>query len=386
MEAIKDMSNTMAGHVTSATTTVYSTTTSTVTAMAVLQPETKTKAMLLGPFQIMKVGRIIKNMQASDMDFSEEEIDIVVKAIYVTQSDEDLQKAFDMFDLKENGESKGFIKGDDFKTVLPLCGEEMDPDQIDDLFDKVDEDKSGNLEFPEFKHLMLAVNPTDGKSSIPGFDMFKERAGMIPGAGHVGAAYDKIGSGLGAGFSTVSGHAQALPGANHVGTGLDTMTDLAGKGIFGAMSITGKVVSGVGSGLASAADVAAANAAVAATLKPSTTSGLAGANPLQMTKIGRIIKSMKASETTFTNDDIDMIIKALYVKKTPELYKQAFDLFDLKFSGTTPPSLLGKLSADEFKIVLPLLGENIDPEKLDSLFKEVDADGSGSIELSEFTT
>merc|ERR1712226_1126374 len=297
MEAIKDMSNTMAGHVTSATTTVYSTTTSTVTtmggkgmamtsgmtsgisegitAMAVLQPETKTKAMLLGPFQIMKVGRIIKNMQASDMDFSEEQIDIVVKAIYVTQSDEDLQKAFDMFDLKENGESKGFIKGDDFKTVLPLCGEEMDPDQIDDLFDKVDEDKSGNLEFPEFKHLMLAVNPTDGKSSIPGFDMFKERAGMIPGAGHVGAAYDKIGSGLGAGFSTVSGHAQALPGANHVGTGLDTMTDLAGKGIFGAMSITGKVVSGVGSGLASAADVAAANAAVAATLKPSTTSGLA---------------------------------------------------------------------------------------------------------------
>jgi len=267
-----------------------------------------------------------------------------------------------------------------------LCGEEMDPDQIDDLFDKVDEDKSGNLEFPEFKHLMLAVNPTDGKSSIPGFDMFKERAGMIPGAGHVGAAYDKIGSGLGAGFSTVSGHAQALPGANHVGTGLNTMTDLAGKGIFGAMSITGKVVSGVGSGLASAADVAAANAAVAATLKPSTTSGLAGANPLQMTKIGRIIKSMKASETTFTNDDIDMIIKALYVKKTPELYKQAFDLFDLKFSGTTPPSLLGKLSADEFKIVLPLLGENIDPEKLDSLFKEVDADGSGSIELSEFTT
>ena len=54
----------------------------------------------------------------------------------------------------------------------------------------------------------------------------------------------------------------------------------------------------------------------------------------------------------------------------------AFAVFDKDGSGV--------LNAAEFKLALPLMGEDVPPEEIEAMFEEVDADGSGKIEFVEF--
>lgn len=295
---------------------------STYALMTVLNADTKAKIVGLSPLQANKVGRIITHMQGSDMEFSNEEIDLVVKSLYVSQSDEDLQAAFDMLDKKLNdGKAEGHLKADAFKKVLPLVGEDVPPEKIDELFKEVDSDGSGQIEFDEFKALMLAMNPKDGDKGSFGNMSFTPRD--IPGASSVMGGISSFGSSLGDNFTTLS------------------------------------------------------------VLKSTTNAKLMGGSPLLLGKVGRIIKAMQSSEYNFTNDEIDDVVKSLYVTKSDEDFQKVFDMFDKRLSGGDGQGFLG---AEKFKKVLPLLGEDVPPEKIDEVFAQVDSDGSGNIEFDEFKT
>eukprot|EP00299_Pterocystis_sp_00344_P011246 c5208_g1_i1.p1 GENE.c5208_g1_i1~~c5208_g1_i1.p1 ORF type:complete len:275 (-),score=78.90 c5208_g1_i1:91-882(-) len=120
-------------------------------------------------------------------------------------------------------------------------------------------------------------------------------------------------------------------------------------------------------------------------LKVTTQAKLVGTSPLSLAKIGRIIKALQSSEYTFSDNEVDTIISALYVSRDDaEVMRAAFDIFDEKLSESQTRK--GKLSANVFKQVLPLVGEDIEPEKVEQLFNEVDSNGSGSIEFDEFKT
>ena len=63
--------------------------------------------------------------------------------------------AFEVFDK----ERKGFLLAEEFRTVLPLLGEDVPEEEIDRLFIMADEDNSGSLEFDEFQILVRGMNP-----------------------------------------------------------------------------------------------------------------------------------------------------------------------------------------------------------------------------------
>jgi len=44
--------------------------------------------------------------------------------------------------------------------ALPLLGEDVDPEQVETLFQEVDTDGSGKIEFPEFCVMVKAMNPS----------------------------------------------------------------------------------------------------------------------------------------------------------------------------------------------------------------------------------
>ena len=48
-----------------------------------------------------------------------------------------------------------------FIQALPLLGENMLPSQVDKLFEDVDTDGSGQIEFPEFCVMVKSMNPKD---------------------------------------------------------------------------------------------------------------------------------------------------------------------------------------------------------------------------------
>jgi len=97
-------------------------------------------------------------------------------------------------------------------------------------------------------------------------------------------------------------------------------------------------------------------------------------SPLQLRKVGAVIQQMQTAE--YSDDQINDVCRALFLDQSEEDMAVAWKVFD--------HAEVGYLDGVEFKKALPLLGENVAPGEIDSLFKEVDADGSGKIEFPEF--
>lgn len=97
-------------------------------------------------------------------------------------------------------------------------------------------------------------------------------------------------------------------------------------------------------------------------------------SPLQLRKVGAVIQQMQSAE--YSDEAINDVCRALFLDQTEEDMATAWKVFDT--------AELGYLDSEEFKKALPLLGENVPPAEIDSLFKEVDTDGSGMIEFPEF--
>jgi hypothetical protein len=81
---------------------------------------------------VLQIGRIIQAMQESEYKFTDDEVDDVVKALYVTQTDEDFQKVFDMFDrrLNSSADLRGHLTATTFRNVLPLVGEDIPAERV----------------------------------------------------------------------------------------------------------------------------------------------------------------------------------------------------------------------------------------------------------------
>ena len=60
-----------------------------------------------------------------------------------------------VFDLSGKGE----LDAAEFKKALPLMGEDVSDEKIEELFQLADKDGSGRIEFPEFMILMKGMNP-----------------------------------------------------------------------------------------------------------------------------------------------------------------------------------------------------------------------------------
>eukprot|EP00658_Telonema_sp_P-2_P040442 TRINITY_DN28925_c0_g1_i1.p1 TRINITY_DN28925_c0_g1~~TRINITY_DN28925_c0_g1_i1.p1 ORF type:complete len:221 (+),score=69.72 TRINITY_DN28925_c0_g1_i1:59-721(+) len=121
----------------------------TMTAAAVLDAEFS----LMNPLQLRKAGAIVGNMK--DAGYDNKQINHICRALFGDHSDEDMQCAWEVFDHKGVGE----LDVDEFKEVLPLMGETVPPEEVAQLFDDVDENGSGRLEYPEFVKLIKAMNP-----------------------------------------------------------------------------------------------------------------------------------------------------------------------------------------------------------------------------------
>jgi len=65
----------------------------------------------VSPLQLRKVGAIIKNMQGAN--YSDEQINDVCRALFLTQSEEDMAVAWKVFDADESG----FLDGEEFKKA-----------------------------------------------------------------------------------------------------------------------------------------------------------------------------------------------------------------------------------------------------------------------------
>merc|ERR1719253_665178 len=120
--------------------------------MSVLDSATKVK---MNPLQLRKAGAIIQNMQGAE--YNDEQINDVCRALFLDQTEEDMQKAWKVFDLA--GEGK--IASEDFRKALPLMGEDVPEEKIDELFKLADADGSGRIEFNEFTTMMKGMNPKD---------------------------------------------------------------------------------------------------------------------------------------------------------------------------------------------------------------------------------
>merc|ERR1719478_1638739 len=134
------------------------------TALTVLDAGTKAR---MNPLQMRKAGVIIGNMQGAG--YSDEQINDVCRALFLDQTEDDMKKAWLVFGLSGKGE----LDGAEFRKALPLMGEDVPEERIEELFKLADEDGSGRIEFDEFVILMKGMNPKDGESSaFGGFSSF----------------------------------------------------------------------------------------------------------------------------------------------------------------------------------------------------------------------
>lgn len=108
----------------------------------------------ISPLQLRKVGAIIRNMQ--DAGYGNEQINYICRALFLSQCEEDMRTAWKVFDIDQSG----YLDGEEFKKALPLLGEDVDPEQVETLFQEVDTDGSGKIEFPEFCVMVKAMNPS----------------------------------------------------------------------------------------------------------------------------------------------------------------------------------------------------------------------------------
>ena len=87
-----------------------------------------------------------------------------------------MQPAFAVFD-KDNS---GVLDGEEFKRALPLMGEDVPEEEIEKMFNAVDCDGSGRIEFGEFMTLVRQMNPKEHGEKEGGFSLSSVSLPEIP--------------------------------------------------------------------------------------------------------------------------------------------------------------------------------------------------------------
>jgi len=87
---------------------------------------------------------------------------------------------------------------------------------------------------------------------------------------------------------------------------------------------------------------------------------------------------MRVKDGAYTDEQINAVIRALFLQEDADMVV-AWGVF-----CDDPTNPKAGLESRTLKEVLPLLGEDVDPKEVKTLFKRVDTDGSGKIEYDEF--
>lgn len=137
----------------------------------------------------VRAARIVANMRLAE--YTADNIRAVCRALFLTQSDEDLGDAWTS--LLGEADSLGVDRAS-FRALLALLGEgALTAPKVDELFALVDTDGSGTVERPEFDEMMRALNPKS-KHARQGalFAFFSANTGGLapPSVGAVEAVYD----------------------------------------------------------------------------------------------------------------------------------------------------------------------------------------------------
>ncbi|CAJ1375433.1 unnamed protein product [Effrenium voratum] len=147
----------------------------------------------LGNSSLVKAVHVVQQMR--NAGYSDEWAVTLCRALF-RRKERDLRKAFRLFDQDRSG----YIEAAELRQALPLMGEEVPDSRINELFQLVDKDKTGLIDFEEFSAMVSGLNSEEGEADA--FAAFRASAEGTLGA--VGGAVGSMASGTGAALSAVS--------------------------------------------------------------------------------------------------------------------------------------------------------------------------------------
>ena len=90
-----------------------------------------------------------------ELGFHDEEVLVIVRALFVTQSEEDFARVFRIFDRDATGGIDPF----EFRAIMALLGDHSSEAEARELFLDADADNDGILDVAEFTQLLRRISP-----------------------------------------------------------------------------------------------------------------------------------------------------------------------------------------------------------------------------------
>ena len=272
-----------------------------------------------------KAGLACERMQHAGMP-----VDVIrslLEAVFVVpvgetqQSEAALRAAFTIFDSSGDGS----IDKDEFLAILPLLGESVPPEVVDQLFDLVDHDRGATVDAPEFVFFVRKANPVD-EAAPEGWCAFLPESSaqfeemVLLHIGDRRRAHERN-----------DGRAWRIIPPSEL--------ELVRRSSGAAWS-TSIVIA--------RADLPNAEA---------------------------VISGLRA--LGFKNDEIHAVARAIFVTQTDEDFARVFQVFDRDATGGIDPF--------EFRATMALLGAHSTEGEARELFLDADTDNDGVLNVNEFT-
>lgn len=112
----------------------------------------------ISAMEMRKAGAVLKKMRKAG--YSDQMAETICRALFCEQSEKQLQRAFKFYDTDRSG----FLDAVEFRDALPLMGESVPEERINELFRKAAVDESGNINFHGFCKLVKSMNPKKKKT------------------------------------------------------------------------------------------------------------------------------------------------------------------------------------------------------------------------------
>lgn len=320
--------------------------------MSILKSAQGDKEMKYSLNDLCKSLAIIAKM--SEAGYGTDKSIAICKAIFIDMSDANLDAAFDFFDTDKGGS----IDAAEMKAALPLLGESVPEEKLEELFKITDQDKNGKVDKVEFRRLVRGLNSDD---SGP-FASFRKSWDA-----HWRSIGEKLGGMLMMKKAVPDDKAKEATDAKDA----KDVKDKNGKGAEEKKE-DGPPEKTIGDKMKeswsamnenTSAYILANKAGISMTL-----------GPTEQTKIGKVIARM--TEAEYSQENAVAVVKTLFTDYTEEDTKAAFAVFDTEGKGS--------MSKESFTKAMPLMGEDLPADKVDEAFKAVDTNSSGKLELAEF--
>jgi len=286
----------------------------------------------------------------SEAGYAHDKTIAICKAIFVDMSDANLDAAFEAFDTDKGGT----IDAAEMKTALPLMGEDVPEEKLGELFKLTDQDKDGKVDKAEFRRLVRGLNSEDSAFAAYRKSWDASWRGVGQKLGDLftfkkSVANDKVKEGA---ESAAEKPKEEVPPQKSIGEKMKESLTTTPEWAKQMQENTN-------------AYVLANKAGISWTL-----------GPAEQTKIGKVITRMKEAE--YSEESSIAVVKALFTNCSEEELKAAFAVFS--------PEGKDSMSKENFTKAMPIMGEEVPADKVEEAFKLVDADGSGELDLSEFTS